>query len=75
MPTQVNSSYSASFQKFVDFSEREYATKGIKGEGTVARFSGMPRGDYKGTFASISKFSLGSLRQAGNPYQAKRHDD
>ena len=57
MSTQVNSSYSASFQKFVDFSEREYATKGIKGEGTVARFSGMPRGDYKGTFASFFRTS------------------
>ena len=52
MPTQVNSNYSASFQKFVDFANKAYATKG---EDTVARFTGMPKGDYKGTFASIRR--------------------
>ena len=50
MAGQVNASYSANFQKFVDFANKAYATKG---EDTVARFSGMPRGDYKGTFASF----------------------
>ena len=42
MPGQVNANYSANFQKFVDFANKAYATKG---EDTVARFSGMPRGD------------------------------
>ena len=50
MPTQINSNYSANFQKFVDFANKAYATKG---ENTVARFEGMPRGDYKGAFASL----------------------
>ena len=50
MPGQVNANYSANFQKFVDFANKAYATKG---EDTVARFSGMPKGDYKGTFASF----------------------
>ena len=50
MPAQVNVKYSVDFQKFVDFANKAYATKG---EDTVARFSGMPRGDYKGTFASF----------------------
>jgi len=50
VPTQVNSNYSANFQKFVDFANNACATKG---EDTVARFTGMPRGDYKGTFASL----------------------
>ena len=54
MPAQVNSNYSANFQKFVDFAKNAYATKG---EDTVARFSGMPRGDYKGTFASFLRTS------------------
>ena len=54
MPTQVNSNYSASFQKFVDFANKAYATKG---EDTVARFEGMPKGDYKGTFASFLRTS------------------
>ena len=54
MPTQVNSNYSANFQKFVDFANRAYATKG---ENTVARFSGMPSGDYQGTFASFWRTS------------------
>ena len=57
MPMQINSNYSANFQKFVDFAEKEYATKGIKGEDTVVRFSGMPKGDYKGTFASFWRTS------------------
>ena len=46
MPAQINSNYSANFQKFVEFAK-------TKNEDTVARFSGMPRGDYKGTFASF----------------------
>ena len=50
MPGQINANYSANFQKFVDFANKAYATKG---EDTVARFSGMPKGDYKGTFASF----------------------
>ena len=54
MLAQVNSNYSANFQKFVDFANKAYATKG---EDTVARFSGMPRGDYKGTFASFWRTS------------------
>ncbi len=54
MPTQVNSNYSATFQKFVDFANKAYATKG---EGTVARFTGMPKGDHKGAFASFWRTS------------------
>ena len=54
MPTQVNTNYSANFQKFVDFASQAYATKG---EDTVARFEGMPRGDYKGAFASFWRTS------------------
>ncbi|MBQ3808150.1 MAG: hypothetical protein II840_09380 [Kiritimatiellae bacterium] len=54
MPTQVNTNYSANFQKFVDFANKAYATKG---ENTVARFEGMPRGDYKGAFASFWRTS------------------
>ena len=45
MAGQVNANYSANFQKFVDFANKAYATKS---EDTVARFSGMPKGDYKG---------------------------
>ncbi|MBR4257815.1 MAG: hypothetical protein IKQ17_02155, partial [Kiritimatiellae bacterium] len=52
MPVQVNANYSANFQKFVDFANKAYATKG---EDTVARFSGMPKGDYKGLFASFAR--------------------
>ena len=52
MAGQVNASYSANFQKFVDFANKAYATKG---EDTVVRFSGMPKGDYKGTFASFMR--------------------
>ena len=52
MPAQINSNYSANFQKFVDFANKAYATKG---EDTVARFSGMPKGDYKGVFASFAR--------------------
>ena len=52
MPTQINANYSANFQKFVDFANQAYATKG---EDTVVRFSGMPKGDYKGTFASFMR--------------------
>ena len=51
---QVNTNYSANFQKFVDFANKAYATKG---ENTVARFEGMPRGDYKGAFASFWRAS------------------
>ena len=54
MPAEVNSNYSANFQKFVDFANKAYATKG---EDTVARFSGMPKGDYRGTFASFLRSS------------------
>ena len=54
MPAQINANYSANFQKFVDFANKAYATKG---EDTVARFEGMPRGDYKGTFASFRRTS------------------
>ena len=52
MPGQVNANYSANFQKFVDFANKAYATKG---EDTVARFKGMPVGDYKGAFASFRR--------------------
>ena len=52
MPGQVNANYSANFQKFVDFANKAYAKNA---EDTVARFSGMPRGDYKGTFASFKR--------------------
>ena len=52
MSEQVNANYSANFQKFVDFANKAYGPNG-KGEDTVARFSGMPRGDYKGVFASF----------------------
>ena len=51
MPGQVNANYSANYQKFVDFANKAYAPNG-KGEDTVARFKGMPVGDYKGAFAS-----------------------
>ena len=54
MPTQVNTNYSANFQKFVDFANKAYATKG---EDTVVRFAGMPKSDYKGTFASFFRTS------------------
>ena len=54
MSGQANVNYSANFQKFVDFANEAYATKG---EDTVARFTGMPRGDYKGTFASLLRTS------------------
>ena len=54
MPTQINSNYSANFQKFVDFARNAYATTG---ENTVVRFSGMPRGDYQGAFASFWRTS------------------
>ena len=54
MPTQVNTNYSANFQKFVDFADKAHATKG---EDTVARFKGMPVGDYKGRFASLFRSS------------------
>ncbi len=54
MPGQIDANYSANFQKFVDFANKAYAPNG-KGEDTVARFSGMPVGDYKGTFASFMR--------------------
>ena len=54
MPSQINSNYSPNFQKFVDFANNAYATKG---EDTVARFTGMPSGDYKGSFASFRRTS------------------
>ena len=54
MPGQVNANYSANYQKFVDFANKAYAPNG-KGEDTVARFKGMPVGDYKGAFASFRR--------------------
>ena len=54
MPGQVNANYSANYQKFVDFANKAYAPNG-KGEDTVARFKGMPVGDYKGAFASFKR--------------------
>ena len=54
MPTQVNTNYSANFQKFVDFANKAYGPNG-KGEDTVVRLSGMPKGDYKGVFASFAR--------------------
>ena len=54
MPGQVNANYSANFQKFVDFANKAYGPNG-KGEDTVARFKGMPVGDYKGAFASFRR--------------------
>ena len=54
MPTQINSNYSANFQKFVDFANKAYATHA---EDTVVRFTGMPKGDYKGSFASFWRTS------------------
>ena len=50
MPAQVNSNYGANFQKFVDFANKAYAAHA---ENTVVRFTGMPKGDYKGAFASL----------------------
>ncbi len=50
MPAPVNSNYSANFQRFVDFANNACATSG---ENTAARFTGMPKGDYKGSFASL----------------------
>jgi hypothetical protein len=52
MPGQVNANYSANYEKFVDFANKAYATKG---QDTVARFTGMPKGDYKGLFASFAR--------------------
>ena len=57
MPTQINSNYSANFQKFVEFANKAYDTKGVKGADTVVRFEGAPAGDYKGTFASFLRTS------------------
>ena len=54
MAGQVNANYSANYQKFVDFANKAYAPNG-KGEDTVARFKGMPVGDYKGVFASFAR--------------------
>ena len=62
MPAQVNSNYSATFQKFVDFATKAYATTG---ENTVARFEGMPKGDYKGSFASFWRTS--GMKTANDP--------
>ena len=61
MPTQINSNYSENFQKFVDFATKAYATKG---ENTVARFEGMPKGDHKGAFASFWRTS--EMKTANN---------
>ena len=38
MPTQVNTNYSANFQKFVDFANKAYATKGGFGK-TAAKLA------------------------------------
>ena len=54
MPNTINSLYNANFQRFVDFADKAYATSG---ENTAARFTGMPKGDYKGTFASFMRTS------------------
>ena len=51
---QINPNFSANFQRFVDFADKAYATSG---ENTAARFTGMPKGDYKGTFASFMRTS------------------
>ena len=52
MPVQVNANYSANYEKFVDFANKAYAKNA---EDTVARFTGMPKGDYKGLFASFAR--------------------
>ena len=54
MSNSINTNYSASFQKFVDFANKAYAANA---ENTVARFSGAPKGDYTGSFASFFRTS------------------
>ena len=61
MPAQINANYSANFQKFVDFADNAYATKGAKGGDTVLRFTGAPSGDYKGSFASFRRAVIQAL--------------
>ena len=51
---QINSNYNANFQKFVDFANKAYATKG---EDTVARFAKAPKGDFQSAFASLWRTS------------------
>jgi len=57
MPTQVNSNSIVNFQKFVDFANGAYATDGAKGADVIARFTGMPKGDYNCRFASFLRTS------------------
>ena len=54
MSERINSNYSTKFQQFVDFANKSYATNN---EDAVMRFSGMPSGDYKGSFASFKRTS------------------
>ena len=54
MPLPINTNYNARFQAFVNFANKAYETSG---EDSVARFEGAPKGDYKGTFASIFRSS------------------
>ena len=50
MPIQVSATINATYKKFVEFAK-------TKNEDTVARFSGMPSGDYKGALASFMRTS------------------
>ena len=61
MPAQINSNYSANFQKFMDFANKAYA---VHAEDQVVRFKGMPSGDYKGTFASF--FRTNEMKKAND---------
>ena len=54
MPLPINTNYNARFQAFVNFANKAYETSG---EDSVARFEGAPKGDYKGTFASLWRSS------------------
>ena len=57
MPPQINSNSIVNFQKFVDFANGAYATDGAKGADVIARFTGMPKGDYNCRFASFLRTS------------------
>ena len=48
MPIQISAATKANYEKFVEFAK-------TKNEDTVARFKGMPVGDYKGAFASFRR--------------------
>ena len=54
MPLPIQTNYNARFQAFVNFANKAYETSG---EDSVARFEGAPKGDYKGTFASLWRSS------------------